>query len=54
MLLQILLDALRLPQEKGDVLIGILDEGGQDVHGLFKFLGELLVFLIAPAVAEGH
>src|SRR5262249_43507478 len=45
-LLQVILDALGLAHQKGDVLVGSFDEPCQHLHGLGELLGELLVFLV--------
>src|SRR5437870_355854 len=51
-LLQIFLGALRLAHQKRDMLFGGGDEAFDDLHGLFKFLGEFELLLVAPAGAQ--
>src|SRR5262245_51696201 len=51
---QVLLDALGLAHQEGDVLVGQLDEAGDDGHGLLELLGELGVLLVAPGVAQAE
>src|SRR5262249_39102806 len=51
-LLEVLVDAIGLAEQEGDVLLRGLDEAGEDVDGLGEALGELVVVLVAPGVAE--
>src|SRR5262249_8075163 len=51
-LLQVLFDALCFPQEKRDVQVRGFHEGLDDVQGLREFLGELVVLLVAPGIAQ--
>jgi hypothetical protein len=52
MLLQVFLDTLGFAQQDGDVLVGRFEEVVDDVHRLLELLGELLVLLVAPGVAQ--
>jgi len=45
-------DALRLADQEGDVFIGSAHEMLQHAHRLLVFLGKLLVFLVAPGLAQ--
>jgi hypothetical protein len=51
-LLQVLLDPLGFAQQEGDMLIGGAHKVRQHAHRLLKLLGELLVFLVAPGIAQ--
>src|SRR4051794_10465933 len=50
---QVLLDLLRLAQQDGQVLFGHFEEVVEYVHGFLELAQELLVFLVAPGIAEG-
>jgi hypothetical protein len=52
-LLQVFVDALGLAEQEGNMEIGGLHESLHHLKGLFKFLGELIVLLIAPRIAKG-
>jgi hypothetical protein len=52
-LLEIFLDPFGLAEQKRDMFVGRPDELAENLNGLREFAGELLVFLIAPGVAEG-
>jgi hypothetical protein len=52
-LLEIFLDSLRLAKQKRDVIVGRSDKLAENLNGLCELAGELLMFLIAPGVAEG-
>src|SRR5262245_32559191 len=52
-LLEVLLDALGLAQEVGDVFAGRGQEAAEHQDGLVELLGELVVLLVAPGVAQG-
>ena len=51
-LLQIFLDPFGLAEQEWDVLIGGVDESLHHLEGLFKFLDELVVFPVAPGLAQ--
>src|SRR5262245_8461366 len=53
-LLQVFLDACGLAHQEGNVLIGDGDEAVEHLHGLLELLDELLMLLVAPAVAEAE
>ena len=44
---------LGLAEQERDVFVGGPDELGEDLDGLCELAGELLMFLVAPGVAEG-
>ena len=50
--MQIFLDALGFSQEIGRVLLGQLDKFFERLHRRLEFIGELLVFLVLPGVAQ--
>ena len=52
-LAEIIAQALGFSKQEGDLFIGGTPEVLQDAHGLLEFFGELLVFLVAPSVAQG-
>jgi hypothetical protein len=51
-LVQIFLDALRLAEQEGCVLLGKLSELFERLHGLFEFFGKFGVLLIGPRIAQ--
>ncbi len=51
-MLQVLLDPLGFAQQEGDMLIGGAHKVRKHAHRLLKLLGELLVFLVAPGIAQ--
>lgn len=51
MLIQILLDPLRLAQEERRMIVGTFDELFQNLHRVAELLGKLCVFLILPSIA---
>jgi hypothetical protein len=53
MLVQVLLNPLRLAEQERRMLVGAFDEFLEHLHCVAKFFGELGVFLILPGVAEG-
>src|SRR5665213_1365472 len=52
-LLEIFLDSLGLAEQERDVIVGRPNELAENLNGLRELAGELLMFLIAPSVAEG-
>src|SRR5438034_534797 len=52
-LVQVLLDLLRLPQERRDVLVGRVREPRQHPRGLLELLLELRVLLVPPGLPQG-
>jgi hypothetical protein len=54
LLLEILIDEFRLPQQIGHVLLGHFRETGKYSELLLKLLGELPVFLVPPGLAKGN
>ena len=53
-LLQIFLNPFRFADKKRDMQVGRFHEALDGQHGLVEFLGKLLVFLVAPGVAQRH
>jgi hypothetical protein len=51
-LLEIFLDPFGLAEQERDVLIGRVDEPLDHLEGLFEFLDELVVFTVAPGLAQ--
>jgi hypothetical protein len=51
-LLQVFLDPFRLAEQERDMLIGRIDEPLHHLEGLLEFLDELVVFSVAPRLAQ--
>jgi hypothetical protein len=52
-LLEIFVDSIRLAEQKGNVLPGRFQKARENLDRLGKVRLELVVFLIAPGIAEG-
>jgi len=51
-LLEVLFHAFGLAKQEGDVLVRGLDEAGDDLERRLEFLDELIMFPVAPRLAQ--